>query len=448
MRHRAWRWLVSSSCFLAILIGATRPRYGGSLTVELSTAWSTLNPSEHLGDAIAESKREVILPLIVETLVRLDSKGEVAPGLASAWQHDADHKRWRFSLRPKVLFHDGEPLTAASAEPSLAASLKHYFGEVTVSAGGQTIVIHCDRPMPDLLQQLARTRFSVFRSSEREPLIGTGPFRVTAWDPQRRLNLSAFDQYWNSRPFIDSVIINLGASRAVGDIFDIPFAQTRRVLPEHTRIWASASRELIAIEAVRVPPETFDALDLVIDRGPMVNVLGQRRAEAAFGLLPQWLSGYAFLFNRSPDVASARQIATRATAPLLSLSYPANDGFARSIAERVALNARDAGIIVQPTDRTTGSMRLIRWSLESRDAAMELQNIAGVLGLASETSSLDSSRPEELYQAERRMLESHRIIPVLYLPDLYGIAPRVHNWSQAQQNGSFSLHLDNLWVEP
>jgi hypothetical protein len=40
------------------------------------------------------------------------------------------------------------------------------------------------------------------------------------------------------------------------------------------------------------------------------------------------------------------------------------------------------------------------------------------------------------------------VIPVVYLPEVYGIAPRVHNWEAAHKNGALALHLENVWVEP
>ena len=44
----------------------------------------------------------------------------------------------------------------------------------------------------------------------------------------------------------------------------------------------------------------MQAIALAIDREPIVNVLTQRRGEAAFSLLPEWLSGYASLFAPLP----------------------------------------------------------------------------------------------------------------------------------------------------
>jgi ABC-type transport system substrate-binding protein len=207
-------------------------------------------------------------------------------------------------------------------------------------------------------------------------------------------------------------------------------------------------RELIALVSDNVQPEVFEALALVIDRAPIVNVLAQRKAEAAHGLLPQWLSGYAFLFSNSPDLTRAKQIVSQLRVAPLTLSYPANDGFARSVAERIAVNARDAGIVLQPTSNAGAAVRMVRWQLESTDAAAELVRLSTMLGMPERASALNSSKPETLYEAERALLDAHRVIPIVHLPEVYGIAPRVHNWETAQKNGGFVLHLDNIWVDP
>lgn len=448
MRPPGWAWLALSSLLVIPLGGATRPRYGGTLTVELSSAWSTPDPSEPLSDPAAQSKRDAFSPLIAETLVRLNSRGEAEPQLAVAWQRDADRKRWRFSLRPKVAFHDGEALNAASAAPVLLAALKKKYGDVTVTAGSQTLVIQSDRALMDLLTELSRPRMAIFRKSDKNPLIGTGPFRLTGWELGRRLTLAAFDDYWDGRPYLDWMVINMGAARASADVFDLPFVQSRRILPEPTRLWSSAPHELIALVAHNVQPLVWQALALAIDRTPIVNVLAQRKGEAAWGLLPQWLSGYAFLFAATPDVARAKQMISQLRLNPLTLSYPSGDTFARSVADRVALNARDAGILIQPTQNPNGNLRLVRWPLESTDAAAELARLAGLLGAPERASSLNAAKPETLYDAERALLEAHRVIPLVYLAEVYGLAPRVHNWDAAQKNGGFILHLENVWVEP
>jgi ABC-type transport system substrate-binding protein len=439
MRRTAWAWLALSSVLPAAAQGATRPRYGGTLTVEFSTAFNTLDPSDFPA-AIAHP--------IAETLLKLDSRGEIEPQLAVAWQADADHKRWRFSLRPKVTFHDGEPLTGPSAAPALLAALKKQYPDVTITAGGQALVIQSERAMPDLANDLANARTAVVRRSDRNPCIGTGPFLVTAWEPGRRLTLAAFDNYWGGRPFLDSVAIGMASARANGDLFDVPFSSSRRILAEGTRLWPSPVEELVALVGAGVQPAVLKAIALSIDREPIVNVLTQRRGEPAFGLLPEWLSGYAFLFRSAPDVGRARQSAASLRLGTLNLSYSSSDSFTRAVAERISLNARDAGITLQPTPNANGNLRLVRWRIESANAAVELERLAGLLDAAPPSAPLDATNPAALYDRERALLETQRVIPLVHLPVVYGLAPRVHINDNGERDRQLALQLANLWVDP
>ncbi|HTW66260.1 MAG TPA: ABC transporter substrate-binding protein [Bryobacteraceae bacterium] len=434
MKRIVWAWLALSSLALGSLAlaqadAAVRPHYGGTLTVELSSPWATPDPASSA----------LSIP-VTETLVRLNAHGAIEPLLGVFWQHDADFKRWRFSLRPKVSFHDGEPLTGPSAAPSLLAALKKKYADVSIEAGGQAIVIQSHEPMPDLLTDLAAPGAAVFRTSESDPLIGTGPFRVTGWEPGRRLVLSAFDDCWSARPYLDSVAIEFGFGHAHADIFDIPAGPARRFLPEGIATWTSVPRTLVAITASNAQPALLEALALVIDRTPIVNVLAQRKGDAAFGLLPQWLTGYAFLFHSPLDAVRARQIASRLRIGSMGLSYPGNDPFLRSVADRVALNARDAGITIQPTQNPAANLRLVEWPLESTSAATELERIAATLG----AGRVDARRPETSYEAERSLLD--RVIPIVHLRETYGIAPRVH--IESAKSDTFALHLEDAWVQP
>ena len=57
-------------------------------------------------------------------------------------------------------------------------------------------------------------------------------------------------------------------------------------------------------------------------------------------LLPNWMTGYAFLFPADADVPRARQIRDEiGQVPSWSLGYDSADPVARVVAERVTLNA-------------------------------------------------------------------------------------------------------------
>jgi hypothetical protein len=235
---------------------------------------------------------------------------------------------------------------------------------------------------------------------------------------------------------------------------------------------------LLVIASSNADPAVLQALAPAIDRAPLANVLAQHKAEAAFGVLPQWLSGYAFLFESPLDANRARQLASELHSGAVALSYPPNDLFLRSVAERVALNARDAGIAIQPTPNANGQLRLVQIPLESADAAQELKRIAEQLGAGEGTNQLDPAKPETLYQFERSLLDAHRILPLVHLRETFGIAPRVHFQAPAEGGpggrpmggtvggplggpvggplggsvggpaGSFALHLEDAWLDP
>jgi len=72
----------------------------------------------------------------------------------------------------------------------------------------------------------------------------------------------------------------------------------RRATQEKMRIWEPSPVPLLA------PRE---ALSSSLGRGTMAGILLQKEAEPAAALLPQWLSGYAFLFtvDRAKEMRAA-----------------------------------------------------------------------------------------------------------------------------------------------
>ena len=115
MRLRAWLWLALSSFSSGFLWGEPLPHYGGALTLDLSASFNTLEPSE-LPPALST--------LVGQTLVRINSRGEMEPWLAVSLQREAEGRRRRISLREKITFQDGEPLTGSTVAPVLLAALK------------------------------------------------------------------------------------------------------------------------------------------------------------------------------------------------------------------------------------------------------------------------------------------------------------------------------------
>jgi len=182
-----------------------------------------------------------------------------------------------------------------------------------------------------------------------------------------------------------------------------------------------------------------EALALAIDRSAMHNVLLQRQGEISGALLPQWLSGYAFLFPTAADLGRARQLAGGARPMALGVSDPA----LRPIAERIALNARDATLRVSVTAQPENTdARLVELRIASSEPAKALAGLAAALGLP-EPGRADT--PEQAYTAERGMLEGFRVIPLIHLPDVYGVAAGVKGAPGVTPLGEW--RFENLWLD-
>jgi peptide/nickel transport system substrate-binding protein len=445
MRLSAWFPLAALSAWAAVGGAATRPHYGGLLRVETRIAPAALDPTKPDTAPLAS--------LVFEPLVRLDAAGVPQPCLAISWQHDASARHWQFNLRPGVKFQDGFPLVAAA----VAASLEPVLPGSTVTAANDAVVVRSERSMPDLLLDLAHNGL-VFAHDAEGSLTGTGPFRLTAWEPGRRATFAASHEYWGGRPFLDAIEVQMGrplrdqlVDFEIGkaDIAELGPAEVRRA-PERGRVvWTSAPINLVALVFGRgraEDPRVRQALTLSIDRAAMHNVLLQRQGDISAAVLPQWLSGYAFIFPSAPDAARARILtaALPAQARTLTLAFDPAIAAGRSLAERIAVNARDAGLVLQlSAQNAQADVRLVQIRMPSLDAAQSLSAVASALGL-DETPA--ASSPEALYEAERILLEGCRVIPLFHLPEIYGVSDRVHDFMPPAVTRMGDWRFENLWL--
>jgi ABC-type transport system substrate-binding protein len=233
------------------------------------------------------------------------------------------------------------------------------------------------------------------------------------------------------------------------------------VAPEQARRAAQSGRKLASSEPMELLALVFDAnrpagadarvrraISLAIDRGAICNVLLQRQGEPAGGLLPQWLTGYSFLFDTTVNLDAARDAVSQIKpAPkLLTLGYDAGDALARTVAERVALNARDAGISIQvvETAPTSADVRLMRMRLPTIDAARALASLANAGGVPAAQASIESDDPEKLYAVEKALVDDGHIIPLAYLPETVGLGAQVRNWLPRRWG---EWRLADVWLD-
>ena len=509
MKLIEYRWLVVISLLscLTILSGrvysSDRPRYGGTLRVELRAASVSLDPREWKAGAMESATDEKLGALVFDRIVTLDIYRRFQPQLATEWSHDAAFKRWQLTLRENVRFSDGTALNAADVVAALQPLLPH--GQ-QISASGNSVVIQSATGMPDLLEELASGRFFVYRVQQDGTLMGTGPFFVAeasgsghgsassttvtgdsklaasapGTNKTTRLRFRSNEESWAGRPFLDAIEVMLGVP-PLRQLFDLQLGKAdlvelspelvRRAMQDNQRVWSSAPVTFYGLRFDDAQPaapaaKLREAMSLSLDRQTMANVLLQKQAEPASALLPQWLSGYAFLFTMETNIDRAKEI--RATLPAnmaagaepLRLRVDAQGELAKLLGERVAVNARQAAILVQVVNRAVprgattattipsdpaGGVHLFSWHYSSLSPRVELESMVSMLKFGdSNEAAVNLTDPEQLYAREKKLIEERRVLPLVALPEYIGLSQKVRDWMPARWG---EWHLADVWLD-
>ena len=438
--------LLAAASLAGVAESATRPRYGGTLRVMMQAAPTTLEvPSAGATADYWDAAR--ILAMVGDNLVKLDAAAQPQAALAVAWQSEVNGKRWQFTLRHGVKFQDGSPASTSA----IAKIIGDLHSGWIVRASGDSLTIESDDAMPSLLAELALPRNAILKRYADGLPIGTGPFRVAEFQPGRKLTLAANEDCWAGRPFVDSVEIDLGRSlrdQSIAldlnkvDLVEAPL----QTIANGGRARASLPVELMALvfptntraQDVRVR----DALALAINRRPIQSGLLRGAGESTAAILPNWMTGYGAAFPAQANVQRARVVLADSRQPILTLTYDPRDPQAQLIAERIALNAREAGITVQVSLSGTADISLLRVVLPSPDPATSLREAAHSLGLGQPVAR--GTTVEELYVAERGLLNGHTVIPLFHLPVASATGSRVRNWD-ADRTGNWNLA--DVWLE-
>jgi peptide/nickel transport system substrate-binding protein len=454
MRRIEWRSLAVCSWITVVVVAAaqlasaeTRPQYGGVLHIAMRAAPASLDPADGLldnADPDAFGQRSLAM-LIFDTLVTTDEEGRIQASLATTWRELPGSHRWQMDIRRGVIFHDGSPLTAEA----VAASLRVANPSWNVSADGDSVTIEWNNDSPDLLRELALPRNAIVKRASDSNPSGTGPFHIVDWQPGKKLVLAADENCWRGRPFLDAIEIEMGKNfrdqtteleLGKADFVELAPEQAHRAPPKGRSIASSMPVELLALLFARDASTQEEkilrqALALSVERGSMRRVLLQGVGQPAASILPNWMSGYAFVFSTDADLPRARQaLAQVRRIPTWTLAYDATDPLPRLLAERIALNAKDAGLSLQPTSSTTADLRLMQIPLTTPDPWRALENVASMTGVPSGKSQ---GTVEDLYTSETALLAAQRIIPLFHLPVSYAAATTVKNWT---------LRPDGTWT--
>jgi peptide/nickel transport system substrate-binding protein len=318
-----------------------------------------------------------ILANVYETLTDFGANMRIRPALAERWENP-DEITWRFVLRPGVRFHDGRELGAADVVASLERARRHprsNFSSYLVAVDEvravdrRTVEITTLRPYPILLNKLAFVAIVPADQRDADEIrqpIGTGPYRLTAYRPGEKVELSAFAGYRSgaaAEPRVEFVTIADPEQRLAlllaGEVDLVhhlrPEDVDRLGQAEGCRLLSSDSLvvEYLSLRTSKPPfsdPRVRRAIDLAIDRRQLVDTALGGQAE------PLGQMAGINVFGYDPEIEPPERDLDQARALLAEAGYP--DGLDLEIELRLGRpvdvlgeQLAEAGIRVRPTAR-------------------------------------------------------------------------------------------------
>jgi peptide/nickel transport system substrate-binding protein len=200
--------------------GEATPPYGGTLRIgESRTKPSTLNP------LIDKYNCYRSLPMF-DSLLTYDENCSLQPELAESYETSEDGLNVTFHLYENVSWHDEVQFNASDVkftfdtirdDPNVVSDYKDFvlsYIDSTEVIDAFTVVFHLNEPLAAILHYLSYIPIIPRHIYEGTDLttnpanqnpIGTGPFKFESWTPQTNLTVTAYEQYFRGRPYLDSL---------------------------------------------------------------------------------------------------------------------------------------------------------------------------------------------------------------------------------------------------
>jgi len=366
----------------------------------------------------------------------------------------------------------GAAIILLAALPALSARRPRYGGTLRAEIGAAVSSLDPGGASANPEEAAAKAEIAALIYDHRNP-DGTysdpGPFRVSEWEPGKHLTLAANEDYRGGRPFVDAIEIQMrraARDRVVDlevnktDLAEIPPEQARRAADRGTQVSTSQVDRLVALVFLAGHPAASDArlreaIADSIDRDAIVNFILQKEGEAAGGLLPQWSSGTAFLFATVSDPGRAKELWQQiAPSPKIVLGYDSDDPQEQAIAERIVVNAREAGITltlraISPSAAVSNvDAELVRLAMVSPQPQVALTSFLGVLNPLAGVNPdplPDRASPDQIYESEKAIVRSFSVVPIAWMPQVYGLSARVRDWKVPGPGESWPLA--DVWLD-
>ena len=305
--------------------------------------------------AISFSNDSVITSNCYETLAFYNPPGSdeiLSPKLAVSWQASEDATEWTFKLRQGVVFHNGDPLTAAAVKGALdntiaigagAAYIWDPVEEITVV---DDYTVHFKLSYAAPLDLIASSGYGawiyhpgVYAEMGTEwfnqgNCAGTGPYTIESYERGSRLIMTRFDDYWGGwRPGqFDKVVFEISEDNVVlqqkitSGVADFTYGVPPDNLPAldadpNIVVYTNPSfQNLLGLLNTQKPPLdnklVRQALAYSVPYPDFIQGVMGTRATQAYGPVPAGMWGFSTdLYQYRHDLDKARELLAEAGYP-------------------------------------------------------------------------------------------------------------------------------------
>lgn len=162
--------------------------------------------------------------LAYECLLKQSPDGQINPNLAESYEESEDGLTVTYKLRDGVKFHNGEALTSADVKYTYERQntvgvpyVKERIAtlESVETPDDKTVVFKLKALDPGFVLNTADPTVAgcaIYSSKANEDelgtkMVGTGPFRQTAYDPNTKLEMERFEDYWGDKTKVDNLTV-------------------------------------------------------------------------------------------------------------------------------------------------------------------------------------------------------------------------------------------------
>ncbi len=380
---------------LTVVLAACTPTAAPTATTTMRTlsVGATLEPaSMDPWHNPAASIPQVLLYNVYETLVKVDSTGDIKPLLAQAWEVSPERTTYTFHLNPAAKFASGAPVDAAAvvanierlkADAKLTETLRAQLAVVDSAEATETnqVEIRLTRPsvmwLYDMSSALGMILDPSFTGDLNTASAGSGPYSVKSHNRGDSVVLANNESYWGNPARFDEVTFRyftdpnaMNAAMLSGDLDVISNLQAPDALPQFadtsqfTTISGTTNGEVVLglnhDTKALAKLEVRQALTMAIDRKALRDTVWNGQGTLIGSMAVPTDPWYEDLSGTNPyDPEKAKDLLKEAGYPAgrlsLRLRVPVIP-YAVKSAQFVASQLRDVGVKV-----TVEELEFSRW---------------------------------------------------------------------------------------